>query len=30
MLRNLGSLTQLEVLRVDSTRNLDRVESGIK
>ena len=27
MLRNLGSLTQLEVLRVDSTRNLKRVKA---
>jgi 60 kDa SS-A/Ro ribonucleoprotein len=27
MLRNLGSLTQLEVLRVDSTENLERVEA---
>ncbi len=27
MLRNLGSLTQLEVLRVDSTENLDRLEA---
>ena len=27
MLRNLGSLTQLEVLRTDATENLDRLES---
>lgn len=27
MLRNLGSLTQLEVLRADSTENLDRIAS---
>ena len=27
MLRNLGSLTQLEVLRADSAQNLDRVEA---